>query len=176
MSIRNIFSIVIFGILLILVKGSVLAGEPQIIEKPSIKVVTASPGANAPWINREIDTPGDTGQYTSIAIDPANSGIYISYYDATNQELRVANSLWIGQKCDTGNGPFEGWGCLTVDSGVDVGKYSSIAVDPTGGFGIAYHDATNGQLKYIHFDNPHLSTYSIFTIDKGIPTVSTTYV
>jgi hypothetical protein len=62
-----------------------------------------------------------------------------------------------------------------VDSGPDVGKYSSIAVNPkTGGFGIAYHDATNGHLKYLYYENPHFLPYDIYTIDKGITGVSKT--
>ena len=133
-----------------------------------------SPGADLPWVNAEIDTPGDTGQYVSVAIHPGNGNIYISYYDATNQELRLALSGRGASNCGPNGGPSGNWHCMTVDSGADVGKYSSIAVDPNGGLGIAYYDATNGHLKYAYFPNPNLLTHSIYTIDKGIPAVSTT--
>jgi hypothetical protein len=64
---------------------------------------------------------------------------------------------------------------MTLDSGADVGKHSSIAVNPaTGGLGIAYHDATNGALKYMYFENPQLLVYSRSTVDKGIVPVSST--
>jgi hypothetical protein len=173
MNIRNTFIAVIFVVTLILVKGSVLDGETQILETSPMNIVSESLGANAPWINSEIDTPGDTGQYTSIAIDPTNGAIFISYYDATNHELRLASNIWFTGECDTGDGPLEGWGCRSVGiEGVDVGKYSSIAVDPTGGFGVAFYDATNGHLKYAHWENPHLSVYTIYTVDKGIPDIS----
>ena len=62
-----------------------------------------------------------------------------------------------------------------MDSGPDVGKYSSVAVNPdTGGIGIAYHDATNGHLKYLVFENPKQLVHSVYTIDKGIEGISKT--
>jgi hypothetical protein len=124
MNYRNRFGITLFGLLLL----STGSGQANMLGSTESSVED-SPLADLPWVNAEIDTPGDTGQYTSIAIDPNNGGIYISYYDAENQELRLANSLWSGWDCDAGNGPIDDWGCLTVDSGADVGKYSSIAID-----------------------------------------------
>jgi len=134
--------------------------------------VSASPGADAPWFVSELDTDGNTGLHASVAYDPSQGTIYISYYDATDQVLRLARSDGLGpEDC----GPDGEWSCHTVDSGPDVGKYSSIAVNPkTGGIGIAYHDATNGHLKYLVFQNPHLLVYQKYTIDKGIPPLSAT--
>lgn len=71
--------------------------------------------------------------------------------------------------------PVSEWGCLKIDSGPDVGKYSSIAVNPkTGEIGIAYYDATNGKLKYANFENPRLLVHHTTTIDKGIFPISST--
>jgi hypothetical protein len=118
----------------------------------------------------EIDTDGDTGLYASVAYHPSLGFTFVSYYDATNQQLRMARSNGLG--C----GPNDEWGCHTLDPiEADVGKYSSVAVNPKeGGVGIAYHDATNGHLKYLYFENPHLLTHSIYTIDKGITDISKT--
>jgi hypothetical protein len=166
---RSLSGPVLVVVLLFLVAGSGLAGEQLPSSFPEQIEMNPSPGANAPWFNIEVDTPDDTGQHTSVAIDPSTGWIYVSYYDATNQELRMARYGGPGPNCD----PVSGWGCLTIDSGPDVGKYSSIAINPaTGGIGIAYHDATNGKLKYAYFENPHLLVHQILTIDKGIFPIS----
>jgi hypothetical protein len=170
---RKILGLAFSVILLLLVTGSGLAGVPTQPREPvETSGAGASPGANTPWFVEEIDTDGDIGLYASVAYDPSLGVTYVSYYDATNQRLRLARSNGFGpEDC----GPNDEWGCHTVDSGPDVGKYSSVAVNPKdGGVGIAYHDATNGKLKYLYFKNPHMLVHSIYTIDKGITGVSTT--
>ena len=158
--------------LLLLVAGSNLVqGSADLVEAESASS-SGNPGAAAPWFMDEVDTEGDMGLHASVAYDPASGVIYASYYDATNQELRLARSNGFGpEPC----GPDGEWGCHTVDSGPDVGKYSSVAVNPdTGGIGIAYHDATNGHLKYLVFENPKQLVHSVYTIDKGIEGISKT--
>lgn len=167
----RIFFSVILSILLLFSSGSALGIEPLINGSQINSSLGSSPGANLQWFVEEIDTDGDTGLHASVAYDPTGGYIYISYYDATNQQLRMARSDGKGLAC----GPNGTWGCLTLDSGADVGKYNSIAINPkTGGIGIAYHDATNGNLKYITFENPRLLVYVTHTIDKGVPGISTT--
>jgi hypothetical protein len=67
----------------------------------------------------------DVGRYTDIA---TNNGLaYVSYYDVTNGDLKVAirsGSTWTSQTVDGTTG--------------DVGLYSSIAVDGDGLPGVAY--------------------------------------
>ena len=166
------FRAALSAFLLVLAAGSDLARGSQGIGVMGPAVASASPGATEPWFMAEIDTDGDTGLHASVAYDPTWGSIYVSYYDATNQRLRMARSDGVGpEDC----GPNGEWGCLTLDSGADVGKYNSIALNPvTGGIGIAYHDATNGKLKYIYFSEPRLLVWSTYTIDQGIPGVSTT--
>ncbi len=105
---------------------------------------TTSP-ASAPWFRNTVDSPNDVGQHVSVALDPANGTAYISYYDATYGNLRMAKYVGSGGNC----GPNNDWACETVDNSAgDVGKYSSIAVDPTDNLPIiAYYDASNGALK-----------------------------
>ena len=128
--------------------------------------------ASAPWFISEVDTLGDTGQHTSVVIDPSSGWTFVSYYDTTNQDLRLG---YFGESFAGICGPNDSWGCWTIDSGADFGKYSSIAINPlTGGVGIAYHDATNGKLKYVYFPHPELNSYLKQTIDIGIYPISST--
>lgn len=110
---------------------------------------------NLPWQYGEVDSVsgGYTGRYVDIVVAPHNGTVYVSYYDATNQELRMARSTTPG----AGNcGPSDSWNCSTVDTDGNVGMYSSIDVlwvDQSIGFdynkiGISYYDAINKALKY----------------------------
>jgi hypothetical protein len=88
----------------------------------------------------KLDSLGDVGLYTSIAIGADNNPI-ISYYDAVNEDLKV-------MKCSTVN-------CrnintsVTLDSIGSVGKYTSIAVGSDNNPIISFHDETNGDLKVV---------------------------
>ena len=100
--------------------------------------------ASAPWFIDTVDAPHDVGQYVSMALDPDDGTAYISYYDTTYDDLRVAKYVGAGGNC----GPHNDWSCETVDYVGDVGRYSSIAVDPTDHYPIiAYYDASHGALK-----------------------------
>lgn len=74
---------------------------------------------------------------TSLAID-GRGHVHISYYDATNADLKYAHS----------NGST--WQVMTLVSDGDVGSHSSLALDLFGYPYIAYHDATLGDLKIIY--------------------------
>jgi hypothetical protein len=126
--------------------------------------------ATAPWFNIEVDTPNDVGLYSSVALNPAYGSIYISHYDATNQALRMTRYPGNGLDCN----PQTDWACIELDGAVDLGRYSSIALNPeTGGPGITYYDATNGSLKYTYFLYPTSWVWKTpFTIDRGISGIS----
>jgi hypothetical protein len=55
--------------------------------------------ANAPWRIVEVDTARGFGQHAAAAIDPLNGVPCVSYYDATNHDLRMAHHVG-----DGGNG------------------------------------------------------------------------
>ena len=172
MKVRNVFGLMLSVMLLLLAAGSSLAREPQPAGPSEAVGVNAIPAANAPWFNIDVDTIGDTGQYTSVAIDPSSGTTYISYYDATKEVLRVAVNVGSDGNC----GPNNEWECQTVDSGADFGMYSSIAVNPDSGIvGIAYYDAANGKLKYAYCAYaPICKNWPIQTVDKGSFPVSNT--
>lgn len=87
-----------------------------------------------------VDTDGDVGQYSSIAVDSHNH-IHISYSDFTNSVLKYATN-------SSGN-----WAVATIDlryNGMGNGKldYTSIVVDKNNKIHISYHDANQGSLMY----------------------------
>lgn len=85
-----------------------------------------------------IDSEGTVGICTSIAAD--NNGVYLSYYDGSNADLKFARSTdngatWLNENMKI------------VDSDNGVGTESSIAVDGANIY-ISYRDLSNGNLKF----------------------------
>jgi len=163
MEVRNVFGLMLSVMLLLLAAGSGLARGPQ-----EAAGVTAGRTADSPWFKSEVDTLNDTGHYASVAFDPWLGLTAVSYYDATSKDLRVARYVGSFGNC----GPNNDWHCQTVDSGGDVGKYSSIVIR-YGWVGIAYHDATNGNLK-VATAYSNNTAWIVYTVDKGIFPISST--
>jgi hypothetical protein len=72
---------------------------------------------------------------------------YISYYDASTQNLLLGRFTGGGGNC-----AFGAWWCPIVDEVGDVGRGSSLAIHdqvstPGGKLGISYYDATNKRLR-----------------------------
>ncbi|KTD48352.1 hypothetical protein [Legionella quateirensis] len=126
-----------------------------------------------------VDVDGVTGQYTSIALDSQGFPT-ISYYDATEQKLKVAHCFT--RTCNQFNS------IVTPDAATSIGKYTSIALDGAGNPVISYYDETNSALKVLHCGNSVCSTgntiatpdntgtvgmYTSVTVDKNnFPVVS----
>ncbi len=87
------------------------------------------------WHIQTVDSIGDVGECTSIALD-ARGFPQISYRDETNKDLKYAK--WMGDH----------WQIETVDSYGNVGRATSIDVDSRGYPHISYYDDSNKDLKY----------------------------
>jgi hypothetical protein len=169
---RCVFGLMLSTMLLLLAAGSGLARGPQPTGPSEAVGASTGPAPNAPWFNIEVDTLGDVGQHTSVSTRPDQGGtsvIAVSYYDATNKDLRVAHYVGSGGNC----GPSNSWSCQTVESAGDVGKYSSIAVDRFGIPVVVYHDATDDSLKLADV-NHSWDEWWPRTIDKGLGGVAST--
>jgi hypothetical protein len=93
------------------------------------------------WAVETVDSVGDVGKFSSLAID-ANGIAHISYYDDSNNHLKYAQQLEAG-----------GWYTETVDFTGDVGRYSSLALDAEGQPHISYYDGyPNYNLRYAYYD------------------------
>jgi hypothetical protein len=84
-----------------------------------------------------VDPVANTGTYASLALEPVTGYPHISYYDSTGKVLKHA--FWDGSA----------WTLQTADATVNVGTYSSIAIDAAKNPHIAYYNATTHQLNYI---------------------------
>jgi hypothetical protein len=90
-----------------------------------------------------VDHAGDVGQYSSVTIGIDGLPL-ISYYDATNGNLKVAHCS--NSACTSATR-------TTVDHAGDVGQYSSVTIGTDGLPLISYYDATNSDLKVAHCSN-----------------------
>ncbi|WKZ20150.1 MAG: SBBP repeat-containing protein [Candidatus Jettenia sp. CY-1] len=113
---------------------------------------TSTPLDPASWTITTVDSAGDVGMYTSLAIDSMDN-VHISYYDHTNGDLKHAlytNGSWSTEIVHGGNA----W----------VGKYSSLAVDSSDAVHISYYNASSTGLNYAHKVNGSWVSESIDTV------------
>ena len=87
-----------------------------------------------------LDGSGNVGRFSSVTIGADGRGL-ISYYDATNGDLKVAHCS--NSACTTATR-------TTVDRAGNVGQYSSVTIGTDGLGLISYYDETSGDLKVAH--------------------------
>jgi hypothetical protein len=101
----------------------------------------------------------DVGQYSSISATSTGGNIFISYYDATFGDLKIARS--------TDGGTV--WSISSVDSTGDVGKYSSLDTvhsQATTTVYISYYDDTSDNLKFARSTQFVFPTFTVSTVDS----------
>lgn len=102
----------------------------------------------ATWVSSTIESIGNVGTHTSIAVD-ANEKVHISYYDFTRGMLKYTTNV-------TGN-----WVTSIIDSGGDYD--TGISLDANGKVHIVY-DGTGGDIKYA---TNATGSWVISTVESG---------
>ena len=123
------------------------------------------------WRIEVVDSLGDVGVRPSVDHNSAGEPA-ISYYDATNRNLKYAfyrDGQWIVE---------------TVDDGSNVGMYSSLIHNPEGRPAISYYDRSNADLKFavrgesgwrisVVDSEGRVGLYSCLSYDRdGVPVIS----
>jgi hypothetical protein len=106
-------------------------------------VFTGYPAA-AQWTITTVDSTGNVGRDTSLALDDSGNP-RISYYRFDTGDLKYA---W----CDTGCDVSGNWNTVPVDSAGDAGEYTSLALDGSGNPRMSYYAFDTGALKYAWCD------------------------
>ena len=115
-----------------------------------LSLLLASPVHAINWTLHTVDSDGDVGASTSLALN-ATGKPRISYSDQTNGDLKYA--AWNGST----------WDIQTVDSDGNVGGYTSLALDSDGKPRISYYDWANYDLEVAAWNG---STWDIETVDS----------
>jgi hypothetical protein len=132
------------------------------------------------FVVSRVDSKGSVGEYPSLAYSNANRPA-ISYFARTGADLRLATQNKAGR-----------WNVTTIDSAGNVGRSSSLALNPsTHRFGVAYLESAGGTFKYaeqnkknhwaiakvrdtrrgggyisLGFDSKHRPAFSFFSADS----------
>ncbi len=134
-------------------EASFTAGPGIIVDGDEIRI---DPGAFSTRV-ATLDSARDVGWDTSIAIGADGLGL-ISYYDATNDDLKVAH-------CS--NAACSSAATATIDSADYFGYNTAIAIGADGLGLISYYDWTNGDLKVARCHNTACSSATTATIDSA---------
>lgn len=100
---------------------------------------TASCLTAANWTVNTVDTAGNVGAFSSVAVD-AGGTVHVTYFENDEGDLRYA---MCPGPCTAAT-----WTTSIIDTTGRVGLGSSLVVDGNGGSHVTYYDQTNGTVKY----------------------------
>ena len=103
------------------------------------------------WYHWDIETGGDAGEYSAIAIDSTGLA-HISYYDAVNNDLKYAKGF------------DNAWTIETVDSEGFTGYYNEITLDSND---LPYISFAGNWLKLAHFSGMEWTITPIVDLDSS---------
>ena len=92
------------------------------------------------------DTGGDVGLYSSVQVDGSGFPV-ISYYDATNDDLKVMH-------CNDADCAGSDEDINMADTAGDVGRFTSFQLDGSGNPVVSYYDVSNSALKVLRCNDP----------------------
>jgi hypothetical protein len=119
------------------------------------------------WVLSATDDPllGSAGLYASLELDSTGK-TRIAYYFSN---LLGADSLWYVKYVGGGVGNCGGndYQCDPIDSGEQVGKYASLALDSSDQPRIAYYDGGNDALMYAYQNDGSWTIREILPTNSG---------
>lgn len=116
------------------------------VTAPATPVTGTGTCTNTAFDCATVDATGNVGSSSSTAVDSSGTP-WVSYYDATSGDLKVAKKVNTGGNCASGI-----WQCTTVESSGTTGQYSAMAIDASGAPWISYYNAgTAKDLRVAHY-------------------------
>ncbi len=123
------------------------------------------------WVITTVYSTGKVGEYSSLAFDNSDRPS-ISFYDGSHKDLMYASrsgTRWVITTVDGTNykkgqkwGNWDGDRDRAQSNSINVGEYSSLALDSSGNPRISYYDESNKDLKYAAWDG---TRWVITTVD-----------
>lgn len=111
------------------------------------------------WITTTVDSNGRAGLYPSLAFRQDGTPL-ISYYHRTRGDLRLASGG-------------ASWQISTIDSAGDVGRHSSLLIDPASGhWSVAYERTSDGSLLLARQTDDGIQHLQVDRVTKGFAYVS----
>ncbi len=131
------------------------------------KLKYATRSTSGGWSIETVDSAGDVGAYTSIALDSSGRP-HISYFDFTNGNLKYARRACTRVDGKSGAlGIFCFWSKVTVDTADVVSGFTSIALDSSGLPHISYTVFGGGYSEVKYARRFSSGSWSLETVDTG---------
>jgi len=105
-----------------------------------------------------VDSSGNIADFPTSLKLGSDDFARISYYDATNDDLKFAKCL--DTDCSSSN-------IATVDSSGNVGKYTSLVLGAGDLARISYYDGSNGAVKFVACGNLDCTSKNVSTVDSA---------